>query len=71
MKLFFEWISLVLSALGIIYSIYLLYLEILKKREKNKNRFFLLLFVILALLGILESKIDFLFNTTLSALFQQ
>lgn len=61
MKIFFEWFSFIFSSLGIIYSIYMLYVEIIKNRINNKDRFFLLLFIIFALIGIVEKKINFLF----------
>lgn len=63
MKLVFEWFSFVLSALGILYVFYLLYSEMFTvKSKKNRERIFLLLFIALSLISIIDSRIEFLFR---------
>lgn len=62
MKIFFEWLSLIFSSLGVIYSIYLLYVEIAHyKTRKNKQMLFLLLFILFVLAEVINRKIDSLF----------
>lgn len=63
MKLVFEWLSFVLSALGILYVFYLLYSEIFTiQSKKNRERIFLLLFIALSLISIIDRRIEFLFR---------
>ena len=62
MKLLFEWCSFVLSILGIVYSIYLLYFEIRRgKIKRSRDRFYLLIFMIFTLLAISADKIQHIF----------
>lgn len=62
MKIFFEWLSLIFSSLGVLYSLYLLYDEIAHyKTRKNKQMLFLLLFILFVLAEVINRKIDSLF----------
>lgn len=62
MKIFFEWLSLIFSSLGVLYSLYLLYDEIAHyKTRENKQMLFLLLFILFVLAEVINRKIDSLF----------
>ena len=63
MKTILESTSLLFCSLGLLYLFYLLYIELKSiKEKKNKDRFFLVLILILIMLGLVIDKIEYLLN---------
>jgi len=63
MKTILESTSLLFGSLGLLYLFYLLYIELKSiKEKKNKDRFFLVLILILIMLGLVIDKIEYLLN---------